>query len=365
MIEQLIELIRKYKILVSANYQKSKIPLPAEYCKMMPTLRMAVSGDKICTLQFYSSAKIKNAIQSDQSFLQHISTQSEEIRAFFKMNSLFITKSQKLQDITKQLSSFGSDKKQYPFILAIENKGIIAISENVFTNQLLINLFQFIAKEEISGISDFVYPKQAENLTIKADKKIIIVTGGAQGFGEGIVQDLFENGANIIIADVNEQKGLDLACKLNSSGTLNKACFLKTDITNAGSVENMVNETVQLFGGIDCLISNAGVLIAGGLDELSAEAFDKVTQVNYYGYFNAAKYISEILKIQSLAKPGYFSDIIQISLKSGLQGSNRNFAYAGSKFGGIGLTQSFALELVEFNIKVNSICPGNFFDGPL
>jgi len=62
---------------------------------------------------------------------------------------------------------------------------------------------------------------------------------------------------------------------------------------------------------------------------------------------------------------GYYSDIIQINSKSGLAGSNRNGAYAGSKFGGIGLTQSFALELVEDCIKFNSICPGNFFDGPL
>lgn len=58
-------------------------------------------------------------------------------------------------------------------------------------------------------------------------------------------------------------------------------------------------------------------------------------------------------------------DIIQINSKSGLKGSNKNFAYAGGKFGGIGLTQSFALELMPFHIKVNSICPGNYFDGPL
>ena len=60
-----------------------------------------------------------------------------------------------------------------------------------------------------------------------------------------------------------------------------------------------------------------------------------------------------------------FMDIIQINSKSGLRGSNKNFAYAGAKFGGIGLTQSFALELMPFNIKVNSISPGNFFEGPL
>jgi sorbitol-6-phosphate 2-dehydrogenase len=69
--------------------------------------------------------------------------------------------------------------------------------------------------------------------------------------------------------------------------------------------------------------------------------------------------------VQHTACEGYWSDIIQINSKSGLAGSNRNFAYAGSKFGGIGLTQSFALELVEDGIKVNSVCPGNFYDGPL
>lgn len=71
------------------------------------------------------------------------------------------------------------------------------------------------------------------------------------------------------------------------------------------------------------------------------------------------------MKIQHKYAPDYYSDIIQVNSKSGLVGSNKNFAYAGSKFGGVGLVQSFALELVEYNIKVNCVCPGNFFDGPL
>jgi sorbitol-6-phosphate 2-dehydrogenase len=75
--------------------------------------------------------------------------------------------------------------------------------------------------------------------------------------------------------------------------------------------------------------------------------------------------VAPVMALQHHAAPQCWFDIIQINSKSGLQGSNRNGAYAGSKFGGIGLTQSFAMELVEDGIKVNSVCPGNYFDGPL
>ena len=71
------------------------------------------------------------------------------------------------------------------------------------------------------------------------------------------------------------------------------------------------------------------------------------------------------MKAQRAVNGEYMTDIIEINSKSGLEGSNKNFAYAGAKFGGIGLTQSFALELAPFGIKVNAICPGNFLDGPL
>jgi sorbitol-6-phosphate 2-dehydrogenase len=98
---------------------------------------------------------------------------------------------------------------------------------------------------------------------------------------------------------------------------------------------------------------------------MSKKDFELVTNVNYTGYFLCAKYASVPMKIQNKYAPGYMTDIININSKSGLEGSNKNFAYSGSKFGGIGLTQSFAMELIEYGIKVNAICPGNLLDGPL
>jgi sorbitol-6-phosphate 2-dehydrogenase len=112
-------------------------------------------------------------------------------------------------------------------------------------------------------------------------------------------------------------------------------------------------------------ISNAGVLRAASVKAQNPSEFEFVTRVNYVGYFVCVHNAAPIMAVQNLAQPDAWTDIIQINSKSGLAGSNRNAAYAGGKFGGIGLTQSFALELIDDGIKVNSICPGNFFDGPL
>lgn len=101
------------------------------------------------------------------------------------------------------------------------------------------------------------------------------------------------------------------------------------------------------------------------MKEQSPEEFRAVTEVNYTSFFLVVQAAAPILAKQREANPAAWTDIVQINSKSGLEGSNRNGAYAGSKFGSIGLVQSFAKELVEDGIKVNAICPGNYFDGPL
>nr|WP_319399787.1 SDR family NAD(P)-dependent oxidoreductase [uncultured Carboxylicivirga sp.] len=195
--------------------------------------------------------------------------------------------------------------------------------------------------------------------------RIVIVTGGAQGFGGGIAEELYAKGAHVVVADLNHEVGRSLVEKLKSSKQMNKAVFIPVNVGDSDSVKSMIETTVLELGGLDVIISNAGILRAGGLDEMDPDTFNLMTKVNYAGYFYCAKHASKVMKLQSQVDENHYMDIIQINSKSGLKGSNRNFAYAGGKFGGIGLTQSFALELMPNRIKVNSICPGNFFDGPL
>lgn len=195
--------------------------------------------------------------------------------------------------------------------------------------------------------------------------KVAIVTGAAQGFGLEIARGLAAAGACVALADVNEVGVVQAAADLASKHGAGAAIGLAINVTDSGSIDRSFETVVRTFGGFDILISNAGVLRAESVKTQSEADFDFVTDVNYKGYFLCVKAAAPILAMQRLANSAYWSDIIQINSKSGLAGSKKNFAYAGSKFGGIGLTQSFALELVDDGVKVNSVCPGNFLDGPL
>ncbi|MDC7227634.1 MAG: SDR family NAD(P)-dependent oxidoreductase [Spirochaetales bacterium] len=195
--------------------------------------------------------------------------------------------------------------------------------------------------------------------------RISLVTGGAQGFGEEIVRNLVSEGAFVFIADLNIAKAEQLAEELNNTAGVEVSMGIKVDVSDEDSVKHMVETVAEKSGGLDLFVNNAGVLRAGSVKSLDKRDFDFVTNINYTAYFLCVKHISQLMAKQNLADGRYMSDIVQINSKSGLEGSNKNAAYAGGKFGGIGLTQSFALELMEDNIKVNSICPGNFFEGPL
>jgi len=199
----------------------------------------------------------------------------------------------------------------------------------------------------------------------RVEGKVAIVTGGAQGIGEGIAKDFAKEGAYVVIADINYEKAQKVAEEINRKYGPGRAMTTHTDVTDEQSVIDMIQKTVQTYKRIDILVCNAGVVRAGSVKTMSLEDFEYVTKVNYIGYFLCVKHAARVMAEQHKRDPSRWMDIIQINSKSGLQGSYKNAAYAGSKFGGIGLTQSFALELLEDGIKVNAICLGNYFDGPL
>jgi sorbitol-6-phosphate 2-dehydrogenase len=195
--------------------------------------------------------------------------------------------------------------------------------------------------------------------------RVALVTGGAQGIGEEIVRNLAAAGALVFIADLNLEGAQKLAEHINTAEKRTSALAIQVNVADEASVQAMFDTAAETAGGLDICISNAGVLKAGSVLEQDLADFKFVTDINYTGFFVISKFAGRLLRAQHHAAPGWKTDIIQINSKSGLEGSNKNGAYAGGKFGGLGLVASFAMELVEYNVKVNAICPGNFLDGPL
>jgi NAD(P)-dependent dehydrogenase (short-subunit alcohol dehydrogenase family) len=359
--------------------------------KVLPVLRMHLSGEKPAVVRFRNNSLIAQYYQNQLAYHKISLPLTPDIIVYCKPRYMYIEQpgsAERIVDSFKyQLPNFINEYGFSPKVLIIKDMGVFAFAESYSAAETILDVYEdlikvshiaqswggvkFLTPEQVSFIDQW----EVENYRRKvsdaggADNKlknrIAVITGGAQGFGAGIAEALYARKLNVVIADVNEAAGNAFASKLSSAKSPNKAIFIKTDVSDPESVKSLISATISEFGGLDFMISNAGILRAGGLDEMDPETFSKSTDVNYKGYFLCTKYASEVMKLQNQVKPGYFTDIVQINSKSGLRGSNRNFAYAGAKFGGIGLTQSFALELAPFNIKVNSICPGNFYEGPL
>jgi NAD(P)-dependent dehydrogenase (short-subunit alcohol dehydrogenase family)/rhamnose utilization protein RhaD (predicted bifunctional aldolase and dehydrogenase) len=385
------DIISKIESQLSRLTDVCDLPYNPVLNKVLPALRMLLTSDSVKVIRYRHNTLIAKYYQNQQEFHKISLPLTPDIIVYCKTRYLFIEQSasaeKMLESIKSLLPRFKNEYGYLPAVIIIKNAGVIALDTTVASAEAILDVYEDLIKvsyySSLCGGTKTLTPDQSafidkwevENYRRKVarsigqgnrlENRIAIVTGGAQGFGAGIAEALFRLNANVVIADLNEETGNKFVTGLQSPDSRNKAVFFRTDVSDPESVKNLIERTVGEFGGLDLIVSNAGILKAGGLDETEPESFARTTGINYSGYFYCAKYASEVMKIQNHEKPEYFTDIIQINSKSGLRGSNKNFAYAGAKFGGIGLTQSFALELAPFRIKVNSICPGNFYEGPL
>jgi sorbitol-6-phosphate 2-dehydrogenase len=183
--------------------------------------------------------------------------------------------------------------------------------------------------------------------------KVAVVTGASQGLGEALALRLDKEGCKVAVCDINFEGAKAVADKLSD------AMALAVDVTKYDQCELAAKAVLDKWGKVDVLICNAAIVKSGDIFSLTSEAFKLVTDINLNGYFNTVKAFAPSMLAN---KSG---SIIQINSKSGRKGSFKNGAYASSKFGGVGLTQSLALEFAEAGVRVNCICPGNLLNSPL
>ena len=372
------------------NLERRVKPLPeaaSEVCdcvtEFIPAIRQILSreGRGIKTLRITKNALVDCTLENPASVATPF---TPDIIVYCKSEYPLLNAN--VTEAEAAIEEYVARRGHTPKVLLVKGVGLVAVGDNARNAAIITEVFLDAMKVAyyagsfggahgmepswIQFIDNWEVENYRRKLASAASKgrvegKTIVVTGAAQGFGEGIARELVKEGANIVVADLNEAVGQATADSFNEIARNNKAIFVKTNVADLDSLQKLMKETVCHFGALDVFVSNAGVLRAGGLEAMTPESFDFVTSINYKAYFFCAKVASHIMKIQTRMDPEYYADIVQVNSKSGLRGSKANFAYAGGKFGGIGLTQSFALELAPFRIKVNSICPGNFYDGPL
>lgn len=186
---------------------------------------------------------------------------------------------------------------------------------------------------------------------MNTEKRIAIVTGSAKGIGFECAKELAKDGCKVVIADIDEQGAKKAAQSLNESGTT--AFGIKVDVSSIDSIEHMVAQTVEQFGGIDVVVNNAGIISTSPIEEVTEAEWERVMSINLKSMFFTIQKSLPYLKQSNSGK------IINISSLAGRNGGlTVGLPYAVSKAGAIGLTRAFASKLAEFNINVNCVAPG-------
>ena len=188
--------------------------------------------------------------------------------------------------------------------------------------------------------------------------KTAIVTGGAKGIGRGCVELFAENGANVVLADMNCDMATEVEQELKGRGLQAKA--VKVNVKQVSDIEKMVNTAVESFGTVDILVNNAGIFHSTPVEDVTEEEWDNIMAINLKSVFFATQKVLPYMKKKHCGK------ILNLSSLAGRNGGIVNgLGYSAAKAGIIGLTRGFAARFAQHGINVNAIAAGSTDTGIL
>jgi NAD(P)-dependent dehydrogenase (short-subunit alcohol dehydrogenase family) len=182
--------------------------------------------------------------------------------------------------------------------------------------------------------------------TMRLENKIAIVTGGSRGIGLAISLAFSREGARVVIASNDLSDGKAAVNSIKDSE------FIATDVSKKNQIENLVNETIKMFGRVDILVNCAAIHQSDSFENEPQEIWESMFQVNVLGTVFPSQAVTKIMKKQGSGK------IVHIASKAGVVGEPGHAAYSACKGAIISLTRAMAIELAPFHINVNSVCPG-------
>jgi len=186
------------------------------------------------------------------------------------------------------------------------------------------------------------------------DGKVAVITGGGNGIGRATVLRFLDEGAAVIVADLNEATGAETVALAMAAGHAARVRFVRTDVTDEAQIVRAIDAATAGFGRLDCIFNNAGVAGAiGPITHLSVEAWDFTMAVLVRGVFLGMKHGARVMKAQ-----GQGGVIVSTASVAGLSGGDGPQAYSAAKAAVINLTRAVAIELAPDRIRVNAICPG-------
>ncbi|MFL5814758.1 MAG: SDR family oxidoreductase [Bdellovibrionia bacterium] len=181
--------------------------------------------------------------------------------------------------------------------------------------------------------------------------KVILVTGGGRGLGEAICQVLSRSGARVVVADVRREQAQQVAAKIRDSGYI--ATPMELDVSDEARAESAIRQTVSELGRVDALINNAGVDVTVPIEEMSAQDWDRIIDVNLRGPFLMSKYALPHMRER---KSGYILNVVSTAAKRAWPNAS---AYHASKWGLLGFTHALHTEARPHNVRVTAlICGG-------